>query len=227
MRLRISHTVEGDTDSLPSLGGILAFDPVYPGMFLRAEKLTKEIFTLRALGQRFSLKLPRSGEVVIGGPTAYRRLPYLVRPDEVKSAFAGPDYLGITWPDTEMSLDDEHYRFEARVLGVIYRRVLVDRRLLVVTDIERFDSLGRLHTAVRMRDYVPVGDTLAPSRLVVQRRQVSDVPPLSVTVNLSLSDLEPLKEGAQALMRPRVPPGWQVVDLDREPLSNIRALDVQ
>jgi hypothetical protein len=227
LRLRIAQTVEGDTEALPTLGGVLAFDPTEPGLFLRTTKLTQEVFTLRALGPRFSLKLPRSSEVVVGGPYAYQRLPYLVRPHEVKGAFAGPDALGITWADTEMHVDRTHYRFEARVLGVLYRRVLVDRRELVVTDIERFDSLGRLHTAIRMQNYVPVGDFLAPTRLVVERRQVSDQPPLQVTVRLALSDLEPLKEGATALMRPRVPPGWPVVNLDREPISNIRALNLQ
>jgi hypothetical protein len=227
LRLRISHTIGNDTEAMPSLGGVLAFDALAPGMWMRAEKFTQEVFTLRALRDRFSLKLPRSREVVIGGPAAYARLPYLVRPHEVKGAFAGPDTLGITWPDTRMRVTPEHYCFEARVLGVIYRRIRVDRRELVVTDIERYDSLGRLHTAIRMHDYVPVGNSLAPRALVVQRKQVSYEPPVSVTVRLDLDNLEPLKEGATVMMRPRVPPGWPVVDLDREPVSNIRALELQ
>ena len=227
LRLRISETVDGDTNKLPSLAGVLAFSATAPGMFLRAEKFTQEVFTLRALGQRFSLRLPRSNEVVVGGPFAYERLPYLVSPAEVKGAFAGPDLLGLTWPDTEMELTRSHYRFKVYVLGVLFRRVLVDRRRLVITRIERYDSLGRLHTLIELEDYAPVGESTAPRYLLIQRRQVSYDPPLSVTVRLDLDDVEPLKEGAEALMRPRVPRGWNVVDLDREPLSNIRALDLE
>lgn len=221
VRVRISQEVAGDGSSLPSLGGTLAFDVSSPGLFWRATKVMQEVFTLRARGDRFSLAIPSTREVGTGGPRAYARLPHLLRPQEVRAIFDGPDALGLTWPDTRMSVERRHYVFEARVLGVPYRRVLVDRRDLVITSIQRFDSLGRITSEVLLDDYEEVDGALLPTALTVRRERVVSEPPVSITVRMSLADLKLLPKGVpESFITPQTPPGYRVINLDYEPLES-------
>jgi len=220
LSLYMTQVIDGDEESLPSLGGMIAFDAARPGLYLRATKFTQEVFTLKALGARFVLKFPSTNEFVVGGPPAWRKLPQLVRPAEVRSIFAGPDMLGIAWPDTTMKLSATHYIFESRVLGTLYRRVLVDRRRVVVVAIERYDTLGRLELEVRLRRYRDIDGTPAPHQLVVRR------PQLGFTVDMRLSDMKikPLQEAVFKMNRPY---GWRLINLDYQPVTDIRALGAQ
>jgi len=218
--LRLEVTGEDGTERLPSLGGTMALDTVRSGLWLRATKFTREVFWLKALEDRFALSVPATREIIIGGPAAYEKLSFAVRPAEIRSMLAGPDALGLDWPDTEMAVDADRYRFEVRVLGTPYRRVLVDRRRLVVTRIERFDSLGRRVLDVRLDRYGPVGDDLLPHRLTLER------PRAGLKIDLRLDNLkftEPSTAQARAFFDPdaflpggRPPPGWTVEDLDKQ-----------
>ena len=110
---------EGKPDKLPTVGGILAFDARIPALWLYAEKLTTSIFSLKAVGPRFWLVCYPTSELVTGTEAAYEKLPQLLRPEEVRSYFAGPELLGISWPTAEMVLEPDDYRFDIRVLGVL------------------------------------------------------------------------------------------------------------
>jgi len=220
LSLYITQEIDGDEVSLPSLGGIIAFDAARPGLYLRATKFTQEVFTLKALGSRFALRFPSTTEFVIGGPLAWRKLPQLVRPAEVRSIFAGPDMLGITWPDTTMKLSADNYIFESRVLGTLYRRVLVDRRRVVVVAIARFDTLGRTDLEVRLDRYRDVDGTPAPHQLVVRR------PRLGFTVDMRLDDMK-IKPIPDAIFKARRPHGWRLINLDIQPVTAIQALGAQ
>jgi hypothetical protein len=102
-------------------------------------------------------------------------------------------------------------------LGVLRRRVNVDRRNLVVARIRDYDALGRTVTDVRLRDYELSGERLFPRRLTVDR-------PLSgVTVDLWLDDPKLNKELPRKTFLPVERPGWRVIDLDRQPLSAVEA----
>jgi hypothetical protein len=217
LSLHITQEIDGEEESLPSMGGIIAFDAARPGLWLRATKFTQEVFTLKALGSQFALRFPSSHEFVVGGPPAWRKLPQLVRPAEVRSIFAGPAVLGITWPDTTMKLEGGDYVFEARVLGVLYRRVRVDRRRVVVVAIERYDTLGRLELNVLLDRYGDVAGTPAPHRLIVRR------PRLGFTVEMRLDGMKikPISEVAFKMKRPH---GWRLINLDVQPVTAIRAL---
>lgn len=215
--LSITTTVEDKSHRWPTFRGHIAFDAERPGLWLRAEKLGRQIFSLKALGSRFWLVLPDTGEVVTGGPAAYAKLPHLIRPDEVRSFFAGPEWLGVNWPTTRMLVEKRCYRFDAYLLGALYRRVLVDRKKLVVTTIEQYDVLGRVVTRVQMADHAPADGTLFPRLLIVER-------PLSgVKVKLRLRDPKFNKALSLQVFQPAELPGWTQIDLDREPLSAVEA----
>jgi len=218
--LHITQEVDGDEESLPSLGGMIAFDAARPGLYLRATKFTQEVFTLKALGSRFALRFPSTNEFVVGGPAAWRKLPQLIRPAEVRSLFAGPAALGITWPDTVMKIEGVNYVFESHVLGVLYRRVLVDRRRIVVVGIERYNTLGRLELDVRLDRHEEIDGTPAPHRLIVRR------PHLGFAVEMRLDEME-IKPIPEALFRASRPHAWRLVDLDVQPVTDIRALGAQ
>jgi hypothetical protein len=216
IRLSVRTTVDGKTRSAPTLSGALAFDAELPGLYLYAEKLTRHIFTLKALRSRFSLEVPETHEVLVGGPVAYAKMPWLLRPDEVKNLFAGPDILGISWPSTEMSVEDEEYRFDVRVGNTLRRQVRVDRRQLVVTQIIAYDSLGRKLTVVDLGDYGLVQGRMFPHRLGVDR------PRVGVAVVLTLSHPELDVDLSEKAFRPTTRRGWTVIDLDYQDLSAAR-----
>ncbi len=215
--LVIETRAGGETEKTPTLGGHIAFDTALPGLWLRTEKVGREIFSLKALGGQFWLALPDTCEVVTGSAVAYGKLPELIRPDEVRSWFAGPDSLGLTWPSTTMSVEGSCYRFDVHVLGAPYRRVLVDRRKLVIAAIESYDVLGRRVTNVRLDKYATVQGRPFPRRLTVER-------PLSgVTVRLRLGDPILNKDLPLEAFLPPERPDWRVINLDRQPLSAVEA----
>ena len=215
--LHISVTADGKTQRAPSLGGLIAFNARLPGLWLDTEKVTRRVFSLKALGERFYLAIFETREVVTGGPAAYARLPHLVRPGEVRSFFAGPDRLGLTWPDTTMAVQADEYRFDVPVAGVLRSRVLVDRRKVVVTAIRRYDALGRTVTEVVLGGHKQTDGVPFPRRLTVER------PLDGVKVELRLGDPRLNKELPAATFLPPQRPGWRVIDLDRQPLSAVEA----
>lgn len=208
MHLRIRVDLDGKTERLPSLGGTLAFDTAGPAMYMRATKFMHEIFTLRARGKRFSLRVPDRKENYVGGPTAYDRLPHLVRPQEVGAIFAGPGTLGLSWRNTTMTVEGRYYRFDVLVLGTLYRRVLIDRRDLTVRAIERYDAAGRKILDVQLRDHQQLGGTALARRLTVTR------PLAGLTIDLRLGGLELRDDVDLRLLNMATPPGWREIDLD-------------
>jgi hypothetical protein len=214
--LRISTALEGKVERSPSLGGVLALNVDLPGLWLETEKVTRSVFSLKALGSRFWLALYQTREVVTGGPQAYARLPFLVRPEDVQALLAGPDRLGLSWPGTTMAVEQADYRFDVPVLGVLRRQVWVDRRVLTVTAVREYDALGRTLTDVRLGGYKPVGGEPLPHRLTVER------PLHGVKVEMYLDDLALNKDMPASVFLPPQRPGWQVIDLDRQPLSDVR-----
>ncbi len=218
--LAITETVDGKAKRLPTLGGSIAFNSELPGLWLIGTKVTKTIFSLKALGPRFWLALYRTEELVTGGPAAYEKLPTLLRPDEVRSFFADPEWLGLTGPDTTMTTGEDNYQFDVYSGGVLRRQVLVERQLVVVRSIRRYDPLGRLETQIDMADYDLTDGVLFPRVLTVDR------PLLGVKVELSLSDPKLNVElPANVFLPPELPEGWKQIDLDREPLSAVKGLE--
>jgi hypothetical protein len=216
VRLSVRTTVDGKTSSMPTLGGAMAFNAELPGLYLYAEKLTHHVFTLKALRSRFSLEVPETREVLVGGPVAYAKMPQILRPDEVKNLFAGPDILGLSWPGTEMSVEDDDYRFDVRVGNTLRRQVRVDRRQLVVTQIITYDSLGRSLTVVDLGDYDLVQGRMFPHRLGVER------PRVGVAVVLTLSHPQLDVDLPEKTFRPTERRGWTVIDLDYQDISAAR-----
>jgi hypothetical protein len=208
---------EGGEHRGPTLGGHIAFDAGIPALWMRAEKIGREIFSLKAVGAWFWLALPETREVVTGGPPAYGKLPHLIRPGEVRRMLEGPDGLGLTWSSTTMTVEQGDYRFDVRALDRPYVEVLVDRREVAVTTIRRYDVLGRTVTEVRLNDYSPVGGILFPHRFVVDR------PLHGTTVELRLGDPTLNKPIPAQAFQPAQRPGWRQVDLDRQPLSAVEA----
>jgi hypothetical protein len=214
--LHITTTEDGKPKRLPSLGGVIAFNADLPGLRIEAEKMTKSIFSLKALGDRFWLALYETQEMVVGGPVAYSKLPSLIRPDEVRGFFSDPEWLGLTWQETTMTVEEGNYRFDVRVLGMLRRQVSVDRRQLVVTTVCRYDALGRMVTRLDLGDYEETGGTLFPHALTVDR------PLDGVKVELELGDPKLNVDLPVQAFRPTERPGWKVIDLDREPLSDVK-----
>ncbi len=215
--LRISTTYEGKTERTPSLGGVLAFDRVLPGLWLRAEKIGHEIFDLKALGMDFSLLLPESGEVVTGGPIAYAKLPYLIRPDEVQTMFGGPETLGLSWSSTTMAVLDKGDLFSVSIFGSLYRAILVDPGTADILRITDYDVLGRTISEITLSDYEELQGTRFPRRLQVDR------PLDGVSVDLRLGDPDLKKVIPIQFFRPHRQAGYRHVDLDRQPLSDVHA----
>ena len=216
--LSITTRVDGKPKKLPRLGGLVAFNAALPGLWLDAEKMTRRVFTLKALRSQFWLKLYKSREMFIGSEAAYERMPELVRPGEVRSLFAEPEVLGLSWPDTRMVVEPDDYRFDVRIGGALRRQVYVDRRQLVLSGIRRYDALGRLQTEVRLGDYGRSGGTLFPRRLTVRRPQSGT----TIVLRLDEPKLDKVLPEETFIMRPEV--GWKVYDLDREDVSGIPLL---
>ncbi len=201
----------------PGIGGILVYDRLLPGLWLRGEKLTRPVFSLKALGTRFWLAIPHTREVITGGPVAYARIPFLLRPGEIERMLAGPDGLGLTWPDTEMDVDGDFYRFEVPVLGGRYAQILVDRRDLVVRVIRRYDPAGRLTAQMHLDDYKEVDGRPFPRTLTVLRLDGR------IRMRLKLGNPELNTPLPPEIFKPRSRPGWRVIDLDSQPLSDAKA----
>jgi hypothetical protein len=197
--------------------GHIGFDARCMGLFLGAGTTGADAFSLKALGLRFWLALPNTREVVIGGPAAYAKLPFLVAPQEIQALFAGPDWLGLSWPGTGMSVEGGYYRFDVPLLGVVCRRVLVDRRQLSVAEMEDYDVLGQEVLRVRMADLVPADGTQFPLQWAFER------PSVGIMVTLRLRQPAFNKDLAVQAFMPGERPGWTVVDLDTEPLSAVQA----
>jgi len=217
MSLLIRYRTDGRERRTPTLTGHVALDRELPGLWLSAEKVGRPVFSLKARGDRFWLALHQTAELVSGGPLAYAKVPYLVRPAEARRLLAGADGLGLRWPTTVMTVEDRHYCFETRVFGGPYARVLVDRRELVVNVVRRYDALGRVTSELRLDDYRPVGGKLFPHRFTVVR------PSAGATVQLRLGSPKLDKPIPARAFQPAPRPGWTHRDLDREPLSNVEA----
>jgi len=215
--LSITQTAEGRTYRSPTLSGVVAFDRDRPALWLRAEKIGRQIFTLKARGDRFNLALPETQEVVTGGPAAYAKLPHLIRPAEVRYMLAGPDTLGLSWTETTMEVDSKYYRFDVRVLGSRYAQVLVDRKKCAIAAITRYDAAGHKITEVHMSGYKPLGGILFPRRFVIDR------PRQQTSVKLRLGRPKLNKPIPDAAFQAPERPGWRPVNLDRQPLDAVQA----
>ncbi|MFW5915230.1 MAG: hypothetical protein ACOCTQ_02035 [Planctomycetota bacterium] len=215
--LRMAARVEGEWEKMPSLGGLIAFDRDRPGLWLRTEKMGQNVFSLRADGDSFWLEIPDTEETVSGTAQAYERLPQLIRPREAMMWFASPEWLGLTWSDTEMTVEGDMYRFDVDIPGQLIRSVYVDRRTERLSGIVEYDTLGRKVTEVIMDQHVEIDKTTFPSRLVVIRHQSG------YRIEVRLRDPSFNKDIQPEAFKPRERKGWDHIDLDHEPVSRIRA----
>jgi len=219
--LRVQFEVNGEVQKQPTLGILLAFDGLRPGLWLRGEKLGQKIFTLRAGADYFWLEIPDTQEVVTGGPAAYGAIPGLVNPYEVMLWFGSPDWVGLTWPATTMTVEPEHYRFDVAVGGLPIRSVFVDRRTVTVSRIVSYDAFRRPRTEVLMEDYDEVGAVQFPYRLTVLRHQEG----CRLEIRLGRPRLNKPIEASAFAPPPR--PGWRHIDLDHEPITSVKAFGGQ
>lgn len=215
--LYMSAQKNGSWDDMPSLGGVLAFDSKRPGLWLRTEKLGQKIFSLRAGKDYFWLELPDTREVVTGGAAAYKRLPQLIQPSEAMLWFAAPEWLGMTWEDTKMVLENEHYRYDVFISGQLIRQVYVSRRNLQLSRIKMYNFFGQVDTEVRFDDYARVGKVNFPFQLIVLR------PLVGYRIELQLDDPTFNKHIPDRAFQPRDRPGWDHINLDYEPIYRIQA----
>ena len=221
LKLVIEVMTEKGMRRQPSLGGALAFDSLRPGLWLRAEKLGQKVFSLRAGADYFWLEIPDTREVVTGGRAAFWKLPQLVLPYDVLLWFGSPDWLGVSWDSTAMTVEPECYRFDVVAGRLPLRSVLVDRRQVVVTRILDYDLLGRLSTDVTMDRYEQAGGVLFPRRLTVWR------PVAGYRLQLRLGNPKFNRPINPIVFEPLERQGWPHVDLDREPLSSVKAFGGQ
>jgi len=215
--LVIESGPQGDRKALPTLGGVMAFDAALPGLWLLADKLGRTVFTLRALGDSFSVEFPHTREVVVGGPASFERLPHIVRPREVQLFFGPLDALGITRPSTRMVVEPRFYRFDVYVGSEVVRRVYAGRREVAINRIVDYDSLGRIRTEIFLDKYTDIAGIPVPLLLCVER-------PLSggrLTLRLSRPKLN--TELNKALFEAKRRAGWKYINLDYEPLSEVEA----
>ena len=217
LTLIIEVVTESGMRRQPALGGVMAFDSLRPGLWLRAEKLGQKVFSLRAGADYLWLEIPDTKEVVTGGRAAFAKLPQLVLPYDVMFWFGSPDWLGLSWGSTVMTIEPECYRFDVMAGSLLLRSVLVDRRRVVVTRILDYDLLGRLSTEVSMDRHEEAQGMLFPSRLTVWR------PVAGCRIQLRLGDPEFNRTISEDAFRPLNRPGWRHVDLDKEPLSSVKA----
>jgi len=220
VRLRVTAREDGEPRRYPSLGAVLAFDSQKPGLWLRGEKLGHEVFSLRALGERFWVAVHPSRLVMTGGPVAYAKLPrYFLRPAEVQGFLAGPDWLGLSWTTAQMTVGADSYRFDVHLMDTLYRTVLVDRRDLVITRISAYDVLGRETTRVELSDHGPADGTLFPRRLTVTRPQEG------ITLSLRLRRPKFNKELPLSIFQPIRLDGYEQVDLDSPSVGRIELVE--
>jgi len=208
--LRIRQELEHDTERYPSVGGVLAFDKELPGVWLRGERFGRNLFTLRSYKDSFWLELPHSHEVVVGSREAYRRMPQMVRPNEILLWFASPQWLGLTWEDTVMDIRAGEYVFEVKIDGFPVRRVHVDGFDFHINSIFIYDIMGGVDTAVHMNRYSDIDGEIFPHRLIVNR------PRDGFEIALQLGRPEFGRELPERTFMPRSRPGWRHIDLDRQ-----------
>lgn len=211
----------GDREETLDVGVDLAFDATLPGLWLHAEKVGQVVFTLRTRKRSFSIEIPDTKELVTGSERAFRKLPHLVRPEEISSALGTLEQLGITESTAAMEVDGEYYRFDVYRGLYLVRRLYVSRREIEIRRIIEYDASGRKRTVVHMRDYDPANGISVPNTFIVER----PIRKWRVTLELSDPEVNVLSpERIRRLFNPPVRPGWTYINLDVQPLSDVRAL---
>ena len=219
--LRSEFDTQKGTERQPTLGGVIAFDARLPALWLRGEKVSREVFDLRATAEGFSLKLPHTGEIVVGTGPAYRKLPLVIAPREVLGWFGPPQSMGLDQRETAMSVEETDYRFDVRAGETLLRTVFVDRWQAAVRKIVEWDPFnpGQKLAEIELGEFKPIGDREFPHRIVIYRPQHD----YRMTLELSHPKLNkdlPLKMFAPH----KAPPDeWRLIDLDKEPLSSVKA----
>mgnify|MGYP000473993918 CR=1 FL=1 len=208
----------------PTLGGVLALDPHLPGLWLRAEKLGQEIFTLGLRQQNFWMTIPQTRELVTGSGRAFRKFPYALRPAELAALAGSPSQLGLTRESTIMVTDPRHYRFDVWQGITLLREVYVDRHDVTVRRVVYYAPDGRVLAKVELGDYAPANDIPLPRYLSLYR------PDSGIRTELWLPSAEinavPARQ-MRTFFNPPRKPGWRHIDLNRQSLSDIKALQNQ
>ena len=217
--LRIVQEVDGKRERSPSVGGVLAFDSMLPGLWLRTERLGQNIFTLRAHQDSFWLELPDSREIITGSDRTYERMPQLARPEEILLWFAPPHWLGLTRDNTAMKTTEEEYVFLVTLKGLPLRSVNVDRRGLHINSVTTYDILGQVHTNVTMERHRTVNGAVFPHRIVIER------PLEGYEITLRLGQPEFDRDFPEQAFLPRERPGWRHIDLDRTEPTTPKGLE--
>ena len=208
----------------PTLGGVLALDPHLPGLWLRTEKLGQQIFTLGLREQSFWITIPQTREIVTGTGRAFRKFPYTLRPSELAALAGAPRQLGLTRDSTIMVPTPRHYRFDVWQDSRLAREVYVDRRDITVRRVVYYAPSGWKLAEMKLDDYRTVNTVSLPHHLTLVRPRNGIYTELWLSTpevnSLSASQLRPLFD------KPRQP-GWRHIDLNRQSLSDIKALQNQ
>ena len=220
--LQSSSRVQGITRETPTLGGVLALNPHLPGLWLRTEKLGQQIFTLGVLKNRFWMQIPQTRELVVGGGPAFRKLPYVLRPRELAALVGSPRQLGLQASSTVFRIHPRQYVFDVwRDENTLAREIFVNRRDLTVRRVLYYGAQERVLAEVKLSDYQMVDGIPLPHHLYLHRPQAG------VRTHVWLDEPQinavPPRQMRPFFTTPRKP-GWRRINLNRQPLSDIKAL---
>jgi hypothetical protein len=221
-RVRLRHRENGDWETDLTFGAVLAFERSGPALYLRGEKVGVALFTLKARGNGFTLRLPDTKEFVHGTRSALRKLPMLVALEQLALSLEGPQGLGLDSAHSTFRWDGDEYIFVVRdAVWSPVREVRVDRRKLVISRVSEYGVSGRPVLVLRLSEHgspkePPDWPGLVPYRTDIER------PDAGVKAVVMLSRPR-VKEGLpSALFAARAPAGWRSIDLDVEPVDSIR-----
>lgn len=227
---KIQHRRDDDWRTDLTFGAVLAFDRGGddrggPFLYVRAEKVGMEVFTLKTSGNSFTLRLPDTKEFVYGSGRALDKLPEMIRGTDLQLMTADPDTLGLGPDSASFRWNDENYVFEVGGLtGYRLARVAVDRRELVLKGVTLYDSAGDKTLVVQLRDHERPHEprdwpTPVPYRIIVKRPQFG----LKVTVRLGRPKMK--EEIPGAFFKAKAPPGWRAICLDTASVRSIEAFN--
>ncbi|MEF8787574.1 MAG: hypothetical protein V5A84_00760 [Planctomycetota bacterium] len=208
----------------PTLGGVLALDPHLPGLWLRTEKLGQQIFTLGLRKQSFWMTIPDTREIVTGSGRAFRKFPYTLRPAELAALVGSPRQLGLDRESTLMAVEPEHYRFDVWSDSTLAREVYVDRADVTVRRVVYYGRDKRRVAELTLGDYRTVNGIPLPHHLSLVR------PGSGVRTEIWLSAPEVNAVSPRQMsvfFSPPQKPGWRHIDLNRQSLRDIKALQNQ
>ncbi len=203
-----------DSDDSFTCTGSIYIDLAEDQLWVRAEKVIKDVFDLKVADGRFVLLLFETKEAAVGSRKVKARLPFLLWPDEIFEGFAGePPPSGL---DIQPVMDRWENSFILRYKrdGHSVRDVWVDASRLVVTGVADFNERDEAVTVVKFEDYSERDGTLWPGLIKVYKKDVG------VSVFVWMGDVT-LNPAVGKIKWGMIPSGYFVRDLDNEPVENM------